>query len=95
MTADAHAHRRPGDAFGIQPVEHLSKAIVLGADKAAGRYADIIEVQRELLLRDGDAPGRRCLIKPGASVGTRNNERLSGADLATTISAAASSTPEM
>jgi hypothetical protein len=95
MTADAYAHGRAGDAFGIQPVEHLSKATVLGADKATGRYADIVEVQRVLLLRDADAHRQTVLDQARRVGGHQNSESLSAADVATTINAPASSTPEM
>jgi hypothetical protein len=50
VSTDAVTDGGAGDPFGIQPIEHLSGPVVLGADQGTGRHADIVEVQRVLLL---------------------------------------------
>lgn len=95
VSADADAHRGTGDPLGIESVEHLAKPLVFGSDQTLRRYPDIVEMQGVLLFGQADANWQAVFDQPGASVGTRNSDNRSSPVRVTTISASASSTPEM
>src|SRR6266511_1397229 len=72
--AGADRVRGPCDPLRVEPVEQLEEAVALVADQVVGRYAHVVEEERELLLRRDDRDVDR-MARQARRVGRHDEQR--------------------